>query len=415
MSPRLRVRFWAALVGIIVVLSTATWLLIDRAAIGTSAVELATPEQPRGPNASVTPAAVREPVEDPTVRPTGADQTRPVAVATPPEIPAVTDPSPPPDATGTPIPVAPDNIGPPTPVSLPAVTVHRAQVQVQLGSADDRSTVRDTVLQLDGVVHIATVTVSERTLGGVPAQVAQVDPRTFRSFTPQGTANHQPLWDRIMAGDVAVSHEFGTNHDVPLGARLATDVDTVLGEPQVLRVGAFATNGTPPVADAIVLDGTLPPDGTSLLYVALDAEASAGATVAALDDLGYRAAEILDPRAPRSETIVPAEGITAENVWDHLALCESSGDWHINTGNGYYGGIQFLPESWAMVGGRGLPHEHSREEQIYRGSLLWQIQGWEAWPQCARRLGLIVDRDTGSSTTPPSTPAATPVEVQPEE
>jgi hypothetical protein len=75
-------------------------------------------------------------------------------------------------------------------------------------------------------------------------------------------------------------------------------------------------------------------------------------------------------------------------VWDALAECESGGDWGTNTGNGYYGGLQFSLSSWHAVGGRGHPHEHSRAEQIRRAELLLAEQGWGAWPSCASELGL---------------------------
>lgn len=75
-------------------------------------------------------------------------------------------------------------------------------------------------------------------------------------------------------------------------------------------------------------------------------------------------------------------------TWDALAECESGGNWHINTGNGYYGGLQFSLSSWRLVGGAGMPHEASVDEQIMRAGLLWDIQGWNAWPVCSRRLGL---------------------------
>ena len=76
------------------------------------------------------------------------------------------------------------------------------------------------------------------------------------------------------------------------------------------------------------------------------------------------------------------------SVWDDLAECESGGDWSINTGNGYFGGLQFSLTSWRAVGGTGYPHEHSRNEQINRGERLRAIQGWGAWPACSRKLGL---------------------------
>lgn len=75
-------------------------------------------------------------------------------------------------------------------------------------------------------------------------------------------------------------------------------------------------------------------------------------------------------------------------VWDRLAQCESGGNWSINTGNGYYGGLQFSLSSWRWVGGSGYPHHHSRDEQIRRAEMLLERQGWGAWPACSRKLGL---------------------------
>lgn len=85
----------------------------------------------------------------------------------------------------------------------------------------------------------------------------------------------------------------------------------------------------------------------------------------------------------------PAPAVASGSVWDRLAQCESGGNWHINTGNGYYGGLQFLPSTWRAVGGTGLPHEHSREEQILRAEILLSRSGWGQWPACAKKLGLL--------------------------
>ncbi|MFZ2503667.1 MAG: ubiquitin-like domain-containing protein [Nocardioides sp.] len=76
-------------------------------------------------------------------------------------------------------------------------------------------------------------------------------------------------------------------------------------------------------------------------------------------------------------------------VWDALARCESGGNWAINTGNGYYGGLQFSAGTWHAYGGTGLPHQHSREEQIRVATRLRDAQGgYGAWPGCAAKLGL---------------------------
>ncbi|MBW3561345.1 MAG: cell wall-binding repeat-containing protein [Actinobacteria bacterium] len=76
------------------------------------------------------------------------------------------------------------------------------------------------------------------------------------------------------------------------------------------------------------------------------------------------------------------------STWERLARCESGGNWAINTGNGYYGGLQFSLSSWRAVGGAGYPHQASKWEQIHRGERLQSMQGWGAWPACSRKLGL---------------------------
>ncbi|MGW4114257.1 transglycosylase family protein [Actinosynnema sp. NPDC004786] len=68
--------------------------------------------------------------------------------------------------------------------------------------------------------------------------------------------------------------------------------------------------------------------------------------------------------------------------WDAVAACESGGNWSINTGNGYYGGLQFLPSTWQANGGSGMPHQASREEQIRVAENVLQSQGIGAWPVC---------------------------------
>lgn len=71
--------------------------------------------------------------------------------------------------------------------------------------------------------------------------------------------------------------------------------------------------------------------------------------------------------------------------WDAVARCESGGNWAINTGNGYYGGLQFTLGTWRGNGGAGMPHQASREEQIRVAENVLQSQGIGAWPVCGRR------------------------------
>ena len=81
-----------------------------------------------------------------------------------------------------------------------------------------------------------------------------------------------------------------------------------------------------------------------------------------------------------------------ERMFDQLAECESGGDWHINTGNGYFGGIQFNSDSWlAAGGGEFAPRADlaTREEQIRTGKNLKDMQGWGSWPACSAKYGFI--------------------------
>lgn len=67
---------------------------------------------------------------------------------------------------------------------------------------------------------------------------------------------------------------------------------------------------------------------------------------------------------------------------DRMAMCESSGRWWINTGNGFYGGLQFDAPTWRSVGGRGLPHQNSKLEQKFRAVILIKRRGYGPWPVC---------------------------------
>ncbi|MDF9715071.1 transglycosylase family protein [Nocardioides sp. ChNu-153] len=93
-----------------------------------------------------------------------------------------------------------------------------------------------------------------------------------------------------------------------------------------------------------------------------------------------------------SSSSAPAGGsnyASGSTVWDDLAQCESGGNWAINTGNGYYGGLQFNLQTWRAYGGSGYPHENSREEQIRVATKLRDDRGgYGAWPSCSSKLGL---------------------------
>ncbi|MER5311717.1 transglycosylase family protein [Streptomyces sp. NPDC002773] len=77
--------------------------------------------------------------------------------------------------------------------------------------------------------------------------------------------------------------------------------------------------------------------------------------------------------------------------WGCIAECESSGDWHINTGNGFYGGLQFWHPTWVEHGGlKYAPRADlaTRPQQITVAEEVLRTQGWKAWPVCSERYGL---------------------------
>ena len=81
----------------------------------------------------------------------------------------------------------------------------------------------------------------------------------------------------------------------------------------------------------------------------------------------------------------------AADKWDQLVECEASGNWSANTGNGFSGGLQFTPSTWAGFGGTEYApaaHMATREQQIAVAERVQAAQGWGAWPACTAKLGL---------------------------
>lgn len=87
----------------------------------------------------------------------------------------------------------------------------------------------------------------------------------------------------------------------------------------------------------------------------------------------------------------PAANAATMHTWNRLAHCESSGRWHINTGNGYYGGLQISPSTWRAYHGKRfapLPHQATKRQQIWVAERIKRGQGWRAWPVCSQRIGV---------------------------
>ena len=109
---------------------------------------------------------------------------------------------------------------------------------------------------------------------------------------------------------------------------------------------------------------------------------------------------------------VPAANAADSATWDALAQCESGGNWSINTGNGFYGGLQFTQQSWNGVGMSGSPATATRAQQIEAGERLLAIQGWGAWPACSAKLGLYGKTGAAPTYTEPTTTVAAQSQTQ---
>lgn len=152
------------------------------------------------------------------------------------------------------------------------------------------------------------------------------------------------------------------------------------------RVGNSAVR----FGDGPSVSGSL--EHTDMKKSVLTRAAGSGLAVAAISLVGLGLSS-----APASAAPAPAAGTS---TWDAIAQCESGGNWAINTGNGYSGGLQFTPSTWAAFGGTGTPQNATKEQQIAVAEKVQASQGWGAWPACSASLGL-----TGGGGAP--APAAT--------
>ncbi|MCW2848312.1 MAG: resuscitation-promoting factor RpfA [Marmoricola sp.] len=89
-------------------------------------------------------------------------------------------------------------------------------------------------------------------------------------------------------------------------------------------------------------------------------------------------------------TLAAPASATSMRTWSRLAKCESGGNWHINTHNGYYGGLQISSGTWRAHGGKKYgsnAHRASKRQQVVIAKRIKRSQGWGAWPSCSRRIG----------------------------
>jgi LysM repeat protein len=168
------------------------------------------------------------------------------------------------------------------------------------------------------------------------------------------------------------------------------DANTYINNPDLIYPGKPMHV---PSADEQLAHREMPSDSVAAKQSVAAAPAPAPAPVATpapAKPVTTPAPRVAAPAPTRTTTTrsTTAPVVASGSVWDRIAACESGGNWSINTGNGFYGGLQFTLSSWRAVGGTGYPNEASREEQILRGQKLQALQGWGAWPVCSRKAGV---------------------------
>ncbi|MGW0037766.1 transglycosylase family protein [Gordonia sp. NPDC003376] len=107
-----------------------------------------------------------------------------------------------------------------------------------------------------------------------------------------------------------------------------------------------------------------------------------------------------------------------DSEWNQVAQCESGGNWAINTGNGYQGGLQFSPSTWAAHGGGEFApsaNQATREQQIVVAERVLASQGKGAWPSCGGPLSGATPRTAPADTTPLRKAAPTPAPAAPQQ
>jgi LysM repeat protein len=261
-----------------------------------------------------------------------------------------------------------------------ALTVGMLAVGAGAAVANDTHTVRsgDTLAgiaaQYDGVA-------SWRELAETNADIITDPHRIFvgQELTLTGAAPAEPAGPEthtVERGET-LSSIAARYADVPSWRALAEANADVVPNPNVIQVG-----------QVLSLSGTASPEPSSE-PVATESESSSESSSSESSSDSESSSE--------SSSSTPAHnGDVSLSTWDALAECESNQTWDINTGNSFYGGLQFNKMSWdwaVEVGGHdkpAYPHQATRMQQIAVAETLLEIHpaGWGAWPACTRALGL---------------------------
>ena len=229
--------------------------------------------------------------------------------------------------------------------------------------ADGRTTeLQTTAATVGELLEEAGVTVGASDRLSVPARAGVADGMTLKVT-------------RVVSGTQDTVTE-----PVPFETRTVEDAELFEGEKKVTEPGTAGERTL--VFDTVVVDGR---EVSRVLAREDVTRAPVTETVA----VGTKKR----PAAPAPAAPAAAGGTApAGGAWAALAQCESGGNWHINTGNGYYGGLQFSTQSWLGAGGGAyapVASEATPEQQIAVAENLRANGGWGHWPSCASKLGLL--------------------------
>jgi uncharacterized protein YabE (DUF348 family) len=184
---------------------------------------------------------------------------------------------------------------------------------------------------------------------------------------------------RITVTKVRVVERHRRDQPVAFATHTVSDASLYEGKSEVARAGRNGSRD---------LTFTLRFENGRLVHRALTKVSGYVAPVAALVKVGTKQRPAPTPPPAPAAPAAPVYS-SGSSVWDALARCESGGNWATNTGNGYYGGLQFNVGTWQSYGGTGLPSQNSRETQIAIATRVRDASGgYGAWPACAASLGL---------------------------
>ncbi|GAA4856307.1 transglycosylase family protein [Saccharopolyspora cebuensis] len=240
--------------------------------------------------------------------------------------------------------------------------------------------------------------ISARGSMAVPADGMELVVKTAKQITILDGAN-QP---RQLTTTAVTVDELAREQNLKIGPddRITPGGDQKItdgAEIRIDRMGSAVVNVTvpiPPPVEEIVDNSMLKGEervekpGSPGEKVVFTRETSRNGEVVDREVVGERIIKEAEPRVVRVGGKEPPNS----GVWDKLAECESGGNWSINTGNGYYGGLQFNKSTWDAYGGdqyAQYPHQASREQQIAVASKMRDARGgYGAWPSCSGQLGL---------------------------